>query len=324
MILGKILPAPSGRVMLIAVPPTTTGPLYFSYDFGATWTTKSLAGSTGTLYGACIHKNSIIVGRSTASSAKHEFSTDLWENRAQINVTASSYPQQGAVSANGQVFIALNGSSPGYISVSTDSGATWTKTSLSFTNAWGVAMTSDGQTIFVSSLSYGYLKKSTNYGSTWANTGTIISSGACYGVAMSANGQYIYVGAYNKGHYFAKSSDYGVNWTEGMVDTTATGNYYNRVFCSASGQHILMTTNAHQRVYVSNNYGASWTRVLSAYNNTHQVFSTAISDSGKYMVVGSLTANGSFYYSDDYGSTWSIKSISGVSAAIYSVGINEI
>jgi photosystem II stability/assembly factor-like uncharacterized protein len=185
-------------------------------------------------------------------------------------------------------------------------------------------MTETGSVIYASSLSYGYLKKSTNYGTSWENTANLLGVAICYGIAMSFSGQYIYVGAYNKGHYFAMSSDYGVNWSQSMVDTTATGNYHNRVFCSASGQHILMTTNAHQRVYVSNNYGASWTRVLSAYTDTYQVFSTAISDSGKYMVVGRLTANGSFFYSDDYGATWSVKSISGVSYAFYSVGINEV
>lgn len=325
MILGKILPVvKEGGVLLIAVPSTTSGPLYFSYDFGATWTTKNLVGSTGTLFGAAIQKSSVIVGRSTASSTLHEFSTDLWGSRAQIGVTASPYPQQGSISSNGQVFMALNGASPGAVSVSSDSGANWTKQSLSFTNTWGVAMTEDGQTAFISSLSYGYLKKSTNYGVTWANTGTIISSGACYGVAMSTNGQYIFVGAYNKGHYFAKSSNYGVNWSESMVDTTTTGTFYNRVFCSASGQYVLMTTNANQRVYVSNNYGANWTRVLSAYSNMHQLFSTAVSNSGKYMVVGCTAANGSFYYSDDYGVNWTLKSISGVSSTIHSVGINEI
>jgi photosystem II stability/assembly factor-like uncharacterized protein len=325
MILGKILPVvKEGGVLLIAVPSTTTGPLYFSYDFGATWVTKNLVNNIGSLFGVSIQKTSIIIGRSTSSNARHEFSTNLWDNRAEINVTASGYPQQGVVSANGQVFMALNGSSPGYVSVSPDSGANWTKLSLLFANTWGVSMTEDGQTAYISSLSYGYLKKSTNYGVTWANTGTIISSGACYGVAMSANGQYIFVGAYNKGHYFAKSSDYGVNWSESMVDTTTTGTFYNRVFCSASGQYVLMTTNANQRVYVSNNYGANWTRVLSAYSNTHQLFSTAVSNSGKYMVVGCTAANGSFYYSDDYGANWTLKSISGVSSTIHSVGINEI
>jgi DNA-binding beta-propeller fold protein YncE len=297
--------------------------VYYSTNFGYSWSIKTPYGSTGTLLGAYVQNNIVLIGRTSTSMVKVELSTDLLVNLSQIPPTARAYPNGLGISNNGLVLIAINGSTGGYYNVSTNGGANWIEAPL-FTNAWGVAMVSDGSTIYVTSNSYAYLKKSINSGVSWSDTGNIFSGAYGYGIAMSSDGQHIYVGAYNKGHYISKSSDYGANFAESLMDTATVGTYYNRVFCSSSGQYVLVTTNAHQRVYVSNDYGVTWTRVLSSITSLHNCFSNAVSNSGKYMVVAHYSGAGEFYYSDDYGVTWTTKTISGLSSNIYSIAVNEI
>ena len=323
MILGSKLIRPVSNppyhVILVAVPYAATGYVYISKDKGDNWSTYSILGNTNNMMHLAVVKNSILMGRTGASTSLLEYSTDLWVNKYQPSVTARGYPQTVAISADGQVMFNVIGSS-GYYNISTNGGSSWSQASL-VTNAIGCAISADGSKIYTSNTSNSKLKYTTDTGANWSETGNLYSGYALNGIGMSGDGNYIYVGVRNNGDRFIKSTDGGSNWSSAtLVGSRSSGTNGVNMSCSNSGKYVFFHTYAEN--YVSNDYGVNWTRVLSSYPYTYS-YCKVVSYSGRYMAIGDYTNNNQFYFSEDYGVNWSTKSISGITVPIRAVVVNE-
>jgi hypothetical protein len=140
------------------------------------------------------------------------------------------------MSASGQYQTTVD-SSPGYIYISSDYGATWRQRGLSLT-LYDVAMSASGQYQTAVDNNSGYIYISSDYGSTWTSTA---SSQKWREIAISASGQYQVVGKAGAPRYIYVSSDYGHTWTIVL----STGSHACQgLAISASGQYITGVINS--------------------------------------------------------------------------------
>lgn len=114
--------------------------------------------------------------------------------------------------------------------------------------------------------------------------------------AISGDGRYIYILSYGTSTSCTlyKSTDFGQTWTS-SVKQIATCEY---IESSYTGQHLVFTSGAYGKVYVSNDYGATFQEKFSG----SQYWASNISDSGQYIMTENFI--GMKKMSSDYGQTW--------------------
>lgn len=197
--------------------------------------------------------------------------------------------------------------------ISTDSGATWTRSIAGMTNPFPISTTTNNPVVARSNpnIMYvpnigDYLYKSTDRGSNWtAFTGVSapfnsVRQWNC--VACSSDGS-IVVAAVTGGAIY-KSTNGGTNWTE--LTGAGTTRAWDEVVISEDGQ-VIAGCVFNNFIYVSADGGTTWTsntgegqrlwRGLSVSTNGNVLFASSISVSG-------VLTNGSAVLSTDSGATW--------------------
>jgi hypothetical protein len=144
------------------------------------------------------------------------------------------------------------GQRPGLIYISTNSGATWSRTSAP-SNYWGsVASSADGSKLVAAWGYPGLVYRSVDSGLTWAATGA--ASNYWKLIASSADGAKL-VAVANDLIY--TSADGGTTWT--LTGAPATS--WSSVASSADGNKLVAVAGGYQvvgSIYTSTNAGASW------------------------------------------------------------------
>lgn len=169
--------------------------------------------------------------------------------------------------------------------ISSDTGKTWTEL-----NTSGGSMTSycvSGNYIYGANSG---VMRSANAGSTWARRNTGLTSMSVYKVI--ANNRYIYAST-EAG--LSISRNYGITWT----DPYLFGNYEKGLLKTAfakSGNYVYFATDS--LVYRTSNNGVNWTEI---YQNTYRT-SPVIEANGANVYVYYTTKG--LMHSPDYGSTW--------------------
>ena len=215
--------------------------------------------------------------------------------------------------------------------ISSNSGATWTKTSITG-DVYGVASSSDG-TKLVAPVFNGQLYTSTDSGATWTAR---YGPKAWTGVASSADGTIIVAAARNDKIY--RSIDSGITWTASnstnqswqslvssadgtkllassfgtlYTSTDAGINWISRgpaspawtgIASSADGTILIAAVRGYD-LFVSTNSGINWTARQSGRNWT----GVASSADGSTLIA--VVDGGLIYRSTDYGLTWSASGL---------------
>jgi hypothetical protein len=161
----------------------------------------------------------------------------------------------------------------GPIYTSTNSGATWRKTTAPI-NSWSAVASSADGTIIVAAVGYGALDSiypgpvytSTNSGTTWRKASVPIGNWSS--VAASADGRtLVAVTSYDAGGSFGSgsifiSSNSGAIWTK----STAPASIWWSVASSADGKNLVALASSYDDfgnpslIYVSADSGATWTQ----------------------------------------------------------------
>jgi len=186
---------------------------------------------------------------------------------------------------------------PGLMYRSSDSGNTFTSIASAGSRDWYfVDCSSDGQ--YQYSTSNGGTYKSSNYGSTWSLlTGT--TSGYFY-IATNSTGQYVV--ASRDFVRVSVSSNYGVSWTDTLLNSGTTSSI-NEPCISADGQYITVVSQGNF-IYRSTNYGVNWSAVNPS-GASETWTRSSMSTSGQYQIIGNTS--GAVYTSSDYGATWTSR-----------------
>jgi hypothetical protein len=149
---------------------------------------------------------------------------------------------------------------------------------------------------------------SNDYGSNWSPSKFTGEAWGVLDVAMSASGQYqTAAGKYTTDICtILISSDYGASWTDIYAGSNFPKTFYS-VAVSASGQYQTAVY-SDGSVYISSNYGYSLTKIpvnTTGLTISTGINTIAISASGQYQTA--VYCSGFIFYSIDYGNTWSQK-----------------
>lgn len=220
-----------GSKMLAASNATSTPNFYYSTDSGATWTSKTAAGTTPTVQRTCMSGNGtrwfILTNRGAYST------TDNGATWSYLIGIVSPAFSSCAMSDDGtKIFLLQFGTSLRY---SSDSGATWTSNSLtSYPSANTVVSSADGSVIGITERDTKKFHISTNYGVTFTQKYVAASGSSIMDAAISSDGSRIALAV--SGGRIAVSIDGGNNWSQ---ETTSPSASWNAIGMNSSGSKIV-------------------------------------------------------------------------------------
>jgi hypothetical protein len=162
----------------------------------------------------------------------------------------------------------------------------------------------------------GFLYSSANFGQTWLERGTSQQWTSIY---TSASGEISY--ATTNGNEIYKSSDFGETWTSLGASPSLV---WSSICCSSEGLLVYACAEGGQPIYKSTDAGTSWNPV--GYVNNW--LSIRCSTTGQYCIAGSNSGifedSAKLSISSDFGETWTpVESPAGIeSAQWFSVGMS--
>jgi hypothetical protein len=251
------------------------------------------------------------------NSAKAQVAAPAWQQTTAPNQTWRSI----ASSADGTRLVAI-GDQSNPVNISTNSGATWTPSSLTvaanFFASHSVASSADGK--ILAAIGNGAVYVSVDFGATW--TSRLTESGVYHlvGIAMSASGTKMVAAEQsqspsdNSGEIYT-SSDSGTNWT-----LRFTGGTLADIASSADGTKLIAAGGSFLNglagpVYFSINSGTNWTNTTSEIMSNLWSSVTCSADGTKvFATEDSLSAplNGDQYFvgrihiSTNSGANWDV------------------
>jgi hypothetical protein len=275
----------------------TNGIIYFSRDYGFTW----------------------------SEYASYEI-TDGDQSGSSVSLSAD-----GSVVAVGSPYTdTTTGINSGHMRVFSWNGSAWTQRgnaiigeSVGNQSGWSASMSADGTTVAigapynngVNGIGSGQVRVYKWNGTTWGTVGTVDIDGEAgaltpprvvsatttrtsstdSGITVSSTGQYQSMVVTNGGRIYI-SSNYGVNWRE--VESSRIWRY---ISMSSSGQYQTATVSSgvDNKIYISNNFGNTWT----AKENSRAWVGVSLSSTGQYQTA--LVEGGQIYISSNYGNNWS-------------------
>jgi len=276
------------------------GVAYYSTNSGTTWASTSQTGSWRFLHINPTSSKWIslisTVGILTSSGAP----TTL--TYTPVNVGISNWTK-AAISTSGLVQVATSLGTD--ISISTDSGVTWSSISaLGRNSSWNcLAVSGSGNVIYAGGYGTG-IRKSTDQGATWSYigggslTGTTINILGC---ATNSDGSKVAVIQDTTGIHY--SVDGGSNFTLSQSNSICTSsNKFSAVTMASNGSKMAGICNAaNTRVVVTSNSGSTW-ETTSATSTTF--FRDIKSAADGSVLIASAASISSPFISRDWGATW--------------------
>lgn len=290
----------------------TQGYLYYSLDYGSTWTQSSLYGYWKKI--AYSDNGQYVIA--VESWGKAYLSSNYGVSFTEITGLAYSLDSynSAALSSNGQYQMIVSGNVGGanssVVQVSTNYGSTWTNVlSSGYFTYYSCAMDASGSNFLVGAGGYGtsYIEKSTNQGSTWASVFTNTIGSSVNDININASNGWVIASQYGTqyaGSYLIKSSNSGSSWTQ------ISGGSAQQSWLRA----IVNNTVSGKALYYLGNTGTSYIQQItgpgpvflntvsnltsSGNRNWHAL---ANNDDGTYVLAG---AGNGLWLSSDGGSTF--------------------
>ena len=236
-----------------------------------------------------------LVLQSSTCMAQGTASLTNWTQTSAPN----KYWESIACSADGTKLAAL--ASGGGIYTSTNSGVTWTQSSVTANQAWVVIASSADGTKLAAALENNGIYTSTNSGVTW--TQRLSGWGEWASIASSADGTKlaatasIYLNGYGYPGGIITSTNSGVTW----IQTSALATNWYGIASSADGTKLAAGFQGvgGGDIYTSTNSGVSWTQTSAPLKLWQAIASSA---DGTKLVAAAF--NGGIYSSADSGATW--------------------
>ena len=272
---------------------STTGYLWDSSDYGATWAQNTGAGALGWLH-ISISGNGVYRVATTTPDIIY-VSTNSGVSWSVAFTAPSLVNAIGtAITDNGQtMYVTLNAD---YVRKSTNYGASFSSVTSAGYQGWNFpSVSSAGQYVLIP---YAALKRSTDYGVTWATIG--LSNGYITS-SMSDSGQY-QITAPSNGGTISVSSNYGANFSS-ISTGSATNKYFYSSAMYASGEFMLIADNStvdptnNGWVWRSADFGASFNNITALGQADWQ----GVGFGGQYALA---VRSSGVYRSTNYGATW--------------------
>ena len=290
----------------------TQGYLYYSLNYGSTWTQSSLYAYWRKI--AYSDNGQYVIALETYGKAY--LSSNYGVSFTEITGLAYSldFYNSAALSNDGQYQMIVSGNSDSanasIVQVSTDYGSTWTtKIRAGYYTYYSCAMDASGSNFLVGAATGGtsFIEKSTNQGSTWASVFTNTIGSSINDININASNGWAIASQYGTqyaGSYLIKSSNSGSSWTQisggsaqeswvrAIVNNTVSGKalYY----LGSTGTSYIQQITGGGPVFLNtvSNLTSSGNRNWHALANN---------DNGTYVLAG---AGNGLWLSSDGGSTF--------------------
>jgi photosystem II stability/assembly factor-like uncharacterized protein len=290
-----------------------TGNIYYSSDYGLTWT---LSTSAPAVDWASISISSdgtkAIAGDYTTTTGQIYYSSD---SGVTWTLSTSSVPGKWisvSISSSGQYAVGcifdLSGGGES-IYYSSDSGVTWTIAPGTVNTAWeGISISSSGQYAIACAAGTA-IYYSSDYGHTWIASNSPSTSVSWRGVAISSSGQYGIACSNNNPKTIYWSDDYGNTWNLASV----VSDKWERISISSTGQYGIVCPESGN-IYYSFDYGKTWVQSLLSFSIGTGV---SISSNGQYALACSSSTFGQIYYSSNTSTTYANQDLTAVFEPLY-------
>ena len=312
---------------------TSTGQIYTSTNAGAAWSTNRVAAAPWTAITCSTNGTKAFAAASQSSIYASPYSGD-WKlssapstNWASVASSADGTHLVAAATDRGPTGIgAATAAHPGGpIYTSTNSGASWSRTS-AVSNWVCVTSSADGSQLAAASYRYNSNAPAASHSSffTSANAGGAWTQSNApdrpwTALAASADGQKLVAAA---GGSIYTSTNAGGTWTSNSVPSAYP---WTAVASSADGAQLVAAAGYFNNfnytflsyIYRSTNNGATWTKT-SATTSYEEFNALASSTDGTHLVAaasGSLPNSGPLSFSIDSGTTWTMGSVLAAGAA---------
>ena len=266
----------------------TTGGIWVSSNYGATWTLGTLLKNPGSYQWSCIavsySGNYMVACEKNGGSGHTWLSTNFgqtWNYPTDPNNPPPENWTACAISSNGQNILVVNDSNgTNGVWRTINGGANWSQPISTNGNwNWTAAAMSPDASKQVICANVGDVWLSTNYGATWTRQVSVSdppSSNKWTGVSISDNGVFIAACANSNSSLpgIWVTTDSGATWTR----TLSEGDDYNCIKMSSTGQYIAACASSG-KIYISNNYGLDWDGI----NVSGNFSSITMSSNGLYM-----------------------------------------
>ena len=290
----------------------TQGYLYYSLDYGSTWTQSSLYGYWKKI--AYSDNGQYVIA--VEAWGKAYLSSNYGVSFTEITGLAYSLDSynSAALSSDGQYQMIVSGNSDGanssIVQVSTNYGSTWTtKIMEGYFTYYSGAMDASGSNFLVGGGGSGtsFIKKSTDQGNTWSTVFNNTIGSSVNDININASNGWVIASQYGTqfaGSYLIKSSNSGSSWTQ------ISGGSAQQSWVRA----IVNNTVSGKALYYLGNTGTSYIQQItgpgpvflntvsnltsSGNRNWHAL---ANNDDGTYVLAG---AGNGLWLSSDGGSTF--------------------
>jgi len=199
----------------------TQGYLYYSLDYGSTWTQSSLYGYWKKIAYSDNGQYVIAVESYGKAYLSSNYGVSFTEITG-LQQVSNSY-NSVALSSDGQYQMIVSGNadtSSSRVEVSTNYGSTWTAVLTNgYFTYYSCAMDASGSNFLVGAGGGGtsFIEKSTNQGSTWASVFTNTIGSSVNDININASNGWVIASQYGTqyaGSYLIKSSNSGSSWTQ--------------------------------------------------------------------------------------------------------------
>jgi hypothetical protein len=303
---GQYLCAPSNNV------------LYFSRDYGLTWSNTAkyeITGGDQSGYSVSLSADGSVVAVGAPLNDGSGNIIDCGQVRV-YSWSGSAWARRGAVDIDGK---ATNDKS-GY-SVSMSADGTVMAIGAPFSDGSGNAIDSGHVRVYGWN-GIDWIKRGDDIEGVVSATGTS-GSRNWYSISISSTGQYQSTVVDGGGIYI--SSNYGVTWT--LVPSSSgppTNGSWVSISLSLNGQYqSTVTRDVSGNIYTSADYGISWTKRTQF---TGFWYSISVSGTGQYQsaVINSDGVGGNIWTSSDYGVNWTERIAGGSTRGWVSLSLSSI
>jgi hypothetical protein len=311
---------------------------------------NNLSTVTGSFIAACCSSDMSKIAILSASTAIKGIyiSTNKGANWTQTtsatipNNTPTNYWRAITCSNDFSKLIAgISGDPGGGIYYSSDSGSTWTKSSVADRNCYGFAGNSDLSISYavINNTTSGGIYKSTNFGATWTqvNVNNRTYSFVCCSSDATKVAVTILDGTNNASNWgILISTDSGATWTGKTLTSGVTPQFFRSICCTPDFTKLAAVThagNSGTKLWISTDSGANWTnKETSIYtsNNMDNIAISASNDLSHIVICNYSVPSGSaqisgVYYSVDSGTTFRMAQMPGTfwSATCFSKTTDE-
>ena len=207
------------------------------------------------------------------------------------NLSFSGNPHDIAIDPSNSNILWATGKTSPYVFKSTNGGSSWSGVSGTGSSAkgYGIAVSNDGQKIYITDDGQSSLNMSANGGSSWSSASNFPGNASTISdVAINSDGSIVYALNYSSGNVY-KSTNSGSSWSTCSASGLSLGGDARGIATDSNGTTVIVTDSSNHRLFKSTNGCSSFSQISGITNGTaagkvNYPYQVSIQSDGKFWV----------------------------------------